>query len=221
MILVVFLLLFYLLGTICIKSIAKNSINGINEIYEQECIKQDVPYKSSLYGIYQLDKDKYLEELLNKNPDMSFEQAMETYNNLYYDIDSKIQSYNNYDDNYQFFTATYYITLLVSLFVSSFLFLLLIPLTNRNNKTLTMMLLKASLVDDKTNILCKNTKVATRFFTIYAIELAMAYAIVQVIGCIFLMIINIILISITKKKKTIHDFITQCHIEKDEFTYTA
>jgi len=216
-----FIILFYLIGDIVIRSVAKSDIEGINNIYEQECLSQDVPFHEGLYGVYELDKDAYVEILYNDPENTkTFDEIMEIYNNKYYEIDTNIQSYTGYSDYYQGFTATYYIVLLSSLFISSFVFLLLIPLTNRKNKTITMFITHTSLVNDKTNVIANNYQVLGRFFCIYAIEIALGYAVVGIIGLLFVILINIFIISISKKKKSIHDFMLQVHVEKDEYSYT-
>lgn len=217
---IVILGLFYTLGTVAITYYACDAIGTIDTIYAEECAKEHVDYKVSHYGIYQLDKDAYLTQY-TQDDSHTFDEAMEAYNNLYYEIDTNIQCYPNYSSAYQTFTTAYYLSLIVCFFIASFIFLFLIPLLNKKHKTLSMMLIKASLVDDKTNIITSNIKVFLRWFTIFSIEICIVYAVAQVIGILFLMIINIILISFSKKKKTLHDFATGTHLEKDEYSYTA
>ena len=217
---IVILGLFYTVGTYAITYYGCDAIGTIDTIYAEECAKQNVHYKVSNYGIYQLDKDSYLTQY-TQDGTHTFDEAMEAYNNLYYEIDTAIQSYPNYSTAYQKFTTAYYLSLIVCFFIASFIFLFLIPILHKKHKTIGMMIIKASLVDDKTNIITSNVKVFLRWFTIFSIEICIVYAIAQVLGILFLMIINIILISFSKKKKTLHDFATDTHLEKDEYSYTA
>jgi len=213
-----FFALFFTAGSAAIKGIAKNNIAGLNKIYAAECDRRSVPYKESMYGVYQLDKDKYIEMILPTKA--NYEEAVEDYNNLFYEIDSSIQNYVGYSGYYEGFAGAYYGTLIVSLFVPSLIYLFIIPIITKKGKTIGMIIIKTSLAQDSTNVLCSPGRVAVRFFSAFAIEIALSYVVAQYIGIGFVGLINILLICFTKKKKTIHDFLTKCHVEKDEFTYT-
>lgn len=214
----IFIALFFTVGDLTISNVAKSSIGKINEIYASECVKRDVPYKEGTYGIYEVDKDKYIAKIIGTSA--SYEDAMEKYNNMYYEIDTAIQSGEGYSDAYIKFSATYYVSFLVSAFIPTFVFLFLIPVLNKGRKTIGMLITKTSLAQDKTNVICSGGRVGVRCLSIYAIEFALPYAIGQLLGLGFVIIINILTISLTKKRKGIHDFLTQCHVEKQEFTYT-
>lgn len=214
----IYFALFFTVGNIAISNIPKNSIGIINEAYKTECVNREVPYKEGTYGIYEVDKDKYVEKILS-NFD-SYDSAINHYNDVYYEIDTAIQSYDGYSKAYNKFASTYYTTLLTSALIPALALFFILPACTKKKKTVGMLITKTSLAQDKTNIVCSTGRVATRFFTIYAIEFALGYVVGQLFGLGFVILINIVLICFTKKKKTIHDFFTQCHLEKDEFTYT-
>lgn len=210
--------LFYTVGTATIQGIAQGPIAQINEIYKTECNNRKVPYKSGTYGIYTLDREAYIDQIIDKCKD--YNEAVEKYEEMYTTIDESIRSYRDYSSAYNGFASTYYGTLIASMLIPSFIYMFLIPVLNKKKKTIAMFITKTSLAKDKTNIICSNLRVLARFFSIFAIEIALIYVIAQYLGFMFVAIGNIILICFTKKRQGLHDLLTQCHVEKDEFTYT-
>lgn len=213
-----FVCLFFSLGYMTITNVAKPNVQTINGFYAEECSLRSVPYKESTFGLYEVDKEAYIYQVLPTVP--TYEAAMEKCNNIYYEIDRAIQSHPGYSDAYVSFSATYYVTLLVSAFIPSFALLFLVPVLNKNRKTIGMFITKTSLAQDGTNILCSGARCGVRFLTIYAIEFAIGYVIGQIIGLGFVVLLNMLTICLTKKNKAVHDFFTQTHLELDEFTYT-
>ena len=209
--------LFFSLGNITIPAIAKNEITSLNNMFEQICVEQDVPYKKSSYGLYRIDGDKYI-EILIESEGLSEKDATNKYIEKINELDDLLSQQEGYDKAFDKFYAIYVINLIGCMCISSLIFQLIIPLTNKRHKTLGMLACNANLVD-RDNIVASNLKVALRFLIIQLVELILVYMLFKWLGIVFEVLITLVLISFSRKRLALHDALLGLHIDEQERSY--
>lgn len=206
--------------TVCnysISALAKTQINNINVIMQEVCTEKSVPYKEGRYGLYRVDTDKYIQLL--EESGMAGDKAVEEGYNMVEKIDDLVVANKNYKDNYHKFRQIYLVNFIACLSISTIVFQLVIPLTNKNRRTLGMMTCRASLVDAE-NIIVDNKMAFFRFGVILLLELVAVYLIIGWLGIIFEALISIFIISITNRRLTIHDALLRTKIIDSSKAFT-
>ena len=124
-----------------------------------------------------------------------------------------------YASAYKNFYIKYTFTEIGCAFISLLIFQLIIPLANKKKQSLGMMMFQASCVD-KDNIVLSNIKITLRFFMIFLVEFLTVYLILSILGEIFLVLISLVMISLTKNRSTVHDLILKSKIAPLTNVYT-
>ena len=214
-----YIFLFLSIGNLCIKAIEKDNINTLNNIYITECNYLDLPYeKDNQYGLIQIDFNTYMDNKVNEG--YSSEEAYSSYNEMDNKLLENLSKNNEYVDSYNKFYVTYNLVSILSMFVSLFIFHLLIPLFNKKHNTLGMKLFKTTLVTSKDSIIISNKQVLLRFFTLFITEYTLVYLLVNWMGLIFIVLASIFSISITKRKSSLHDLILKTEVKYLDYAYT-
>ena len=211
------LIVFFSLCNITIPAMAKNEISSLNNMYQQLCVDQNIPYKKSTYGLYRIDSDKYVDYLV-ENENLSEKDAMNKYLKVVDDLDDQLSKQDGYDKAFNKFYAIYMLNLISCMCVSAITFQLIIPLANKRHKTLGMFVCRANLVN-KENEVASNLKIALRYLIIQLAELILVYALFSWLGIIFECLIMLILMSFSRNRLNIHDAILGLHIEDQEHSY--
>ena len=73
---------------------------------------------------------------------------------------------------------------------------------------------------DKDNIVLSNIKITLRFFMIFLVEFLTVYLILSILGEIFLVLISLVMISLTKNRSTVHDLLLKSKIAPLTNVYT-
>jgi uncharacterized RDD family membrane protein YckC len=147
------------------------------------------------------------------NEGYSSEEAYSSYNEMDNKLLENLSKNNEYVDSYNKFYVTYNLVSILSMFVSLFIFHLLIPLFNKKHNTLGMKLFKTTLVTSKDSIIISNKQVLLRFFTLFITEYTLVYLLVNWMGLIFIVLASIFSISITKRKSSLHDLILKTEVK--------
>ena len=154
------------------------------------------------------------------NEGYSSEEAYSSYNEMDNKLLENLSKNNEYVDSYNKFYVTYNLVSILSMFVSLFIFHLLIPLFNKKHNTLGMKLFKTTLVTSKDSIIISNKQVLLRFFTLFITEYTLVYLLVNWMGLIFIVLASIFSISITKRKSSLHDLILKTEVKYLDYAYT-
>lgn len=205
-----FFLLFFV-SNYTISYFASEEISQLNEIYQEECDKLDYPYSvDNGYGIYQLDFEKYVDKQIDNG--LSEKEAIENYYKAYDELDKLVFQHEEANKPYRTIQNIYLLHVIISIFVATIIFELIIPLCNKYHQTLGMLLMKSALVDQGTHIVLSNIKVLLRFFFIFGVELLLVFIILNYIGLIFVGLFTLFFISLTKRRLTFHDAIVKAKI---------
>lgn len=214
-----FIILFLSIGNLSIKTIEKYNINTLNNIYINECNSLNLPYeKDNQYGLIQIDFNTYMDKKVNEG--YTSEEAYSSYNEMDNKLLETLSKNEDYVNSYNKFYITYNLVSILSMFVSLFIFHLLIPLFNKKHNTLGMKLFNTTLVTSKDSIIISNKKVLLRFFTLFITEYTLVYLLVNWMGLIFIVLASIFSISITKRKSSLHDLILKTEVKYLDYAYT-
>ena len=206
-----FIILFLSIGNLSIKTIEKHNIN--------ECNSLNLPYdKDNQYGLIQIDFNTYMDNKVNEG--YTSEEAYSSYNEMDNKLLEILSKNEDYVNSYNKFYITYNLVSILSMFVSLFIFHLLIPLFNKKHNTLGMKLFNTTLVTSKDSIIISNKKVLLRFFTLFITEYTLVYLLVNWMGLIFVVLASIFSISITKRKSSLHDLILKTEVNYLDYAYT-
>ena len=210
--------LLYSIGNPIVSSIAKNDINKMNVAIEGVCEKYSYPTEyDSIYGLLQLNQEEIIDNKIKEN--MTHEQAFESYMEIYNKLYEELNANEMYASAYKNFYIKYTFTEIGCAFSSLLIFQLIIPLANKKKQSLGMMMFQASCVD-KDNIALSNIKITLRFFMIFLVEFLTVYLILSILGEIFLVLISLVMISLTKNRSTVHDLILKSKIAPLTNVYT-
>ena len=216
---VIYLLLLFTIGNLVIKNIAQENINIANQEYLSVCQDSSLPViKDSQYGLYQIDFDLLMDEYVQSG--LSGEEAYEKYVETDNKVSALLKENEKYVKAYSSFYLTYLFVAILTMFVSLFIFQFIIPLLNKKHQTIGMKAFKGALVNKKTGVLISNTQVLLRLLIIFVTEFLLVYLLLDWFGLIFLILISLFLISMSKSKLTIHDLILKTKIKKEEYIYT-
>lgn len=211
-----FLLLF--VSDFSIRYFAKDSIEQINEVYASVCTEKNYPYHDNgAYGIYQLDLEQFITQ--RKDEGLTTKDAFDKYQIAYDEVDKEVSKTDSVLLPYQNINRIYLLHEFVSIFISAFVFELLVPLLNKKHKTIGMFITKSCLVTKDDHIVISNTKVFLRFFFIFVLELLTVFLVLNYFGLLFLGIGTFAMISFTKNRLTFHDAIIKSKIIEDNRAY--
>ena len=216
---IVYVLLLFTIGNLIIKNVAKEDINLANQEYLTICQNNNLPVvKDSQYGLYQIDFDLLMDEYVQSGltSEKAYEKYIETDNN----IQSLLKENEAYVNSYSSFYFTYLFSSIITMLVSLFVFQFIIPLLNKKHQTIGMKIFKGAIVNKKDGTIISSIQVLLRFGLIFITEYLLVYMLLDWFGLIFLILVTLFLISMSKSKFTIHDLILKTKINKEEYTYT-
>ena len=215
----VFIILFLSIGNISIIEIEKENIKSLNEIYIKECLNMNIPYTNdNQYGLVEIDFSSFMDQKINEGH--TYEDAYSMYNETDSLILNNLENNTTYVASYNSFYVTYNLTTIIMMFISLFIFQLLIPILNKKPQTLGMKIFKTTIVDSKNNIIISNKQTLLRFFTIFVSEFVLVYILVNCLGLIFVILASFFSISLTKRKSSLHDLILKTDVTYLEYSYT-
>ena len=216
---IVYVLLLFTVGNLIIKNVAKEDINLANQEYLTICQNNNLPVvKDSQYGLYQIDFDLLMDEYVQSG--LTAEKAYEKYIETDNTIQSLLKENEAYVNSYSSFYFTYLFSSIITMLVSLFVFQFIIPLLNKKHQTIGMKIFKGSIVNKKDGTVISSIQVLLRFGLIFITEYLLVYMLLDWFGLIFLILVTLFLISMSKSKFTIHDLILKTKINKEEYTYT-
>lgn len=216
---IVYVLLLFTIGNLIIKNVAKEDINLANQEYLTICQNNNLPVvKDSQYGLYQIDFDLLMDEYVQSGltSEKAYEKYIETDNN----IQSLLKENEAYVNSYSSFYFTYLFSSIITMLVSLFVFQFIIPLLNKKHQTIGMKIFKGAITNKKDGTIISSIQVLLRFGLIFITEYLLVYMLLDWFGLIFLILVTLFLISMSKSKFTIHDLILKTKINKEEYTYT-
>lgn len=216
---IVYVLLLFTIGNLIIKNVAKEDINLANQEYLTICQNNNLPVvKDSQYGLYQIDFDLLMDEYVQSGltAEKAYEKYIETDNN----IQSLLKENEAYVNSYSSFYFTYLFSSIITMLISLFVFQFIIPLLNKKHQTIGMKIFKGAIVNKKDGTTISSIQVLLRFGLIFITEYLLVYMLLDWFGLIFLILVTLFLISMSKSKFTIHDLILKTKINKEEYTYT-
>ncbi len=210
--------LLFSIGNPALTSVSKNDINQMNIIVADVCESFSYPTEiESIYGLLQINQDAYMEQKISEN--MNEEQAYEEYQKAYNKLNEELQKNEIYYSAYKNFYIKYSLTEILCVFISLLFFQLIIPFLNSKKQTLGMLLFKAACVD-KNNVILSKNKITLRFFMIFIVEFLSVYLLLSIIGEIFLVLITLVTISLTKDKSTFHDLLIKSKLIPTSSVYS-
>lgn len=216
---IVYVLLLFTIGNLIIKNVAKEDINLANQEYLTICQNNNLPVvKDSQYGLYQIDFDLLMDEYVQSG--LTAEKAYEKYVEMDNTIQSLLKENETYTKAYSSFYFSYLFTSIITMMISLFVFQFIIPLFNKKHQTLGMKIFKGAIVNKKDGTIISSIQVLLRFGLIFITEYLLVYMLLDWFGLIFLILVTLFLISMSKSKFTIHDLILKTKINKEEYTYT-
>jgi hypothetical protein len=214
-----YILLLFTVGNSVIKSISSSDIEIANSYYAAVCEEKNIPYeKEDQYGLYIIDFDKYFDQQIANG--LNSEEAYGKYNEADQEVIASLEKIPEYLDAYNTFYLNYNFVLIICMFVSLFIFQLIIPLLNKKHQTIAMLIFKSAIANKKDGVLISKANVILRFFLIFITEFATVYIILNWFGLIFLVLITFFSISMTKTKATLHDLILKTEVKKAQYIYT-
>lgn len=214
---IIALVLLYAVGNPIVSNIAKEDVSKMNVVITNVCEKYSYPTETeSLYGLVQIDQEEYMDQKVSEN--MNGEQAFEEYQKAYNKLHEELNKDLTYAKAYKNFYLKYTFTEILCVFTSLLIFQLIIPLFSKKKQTLGMKIFKAACVD-KDNIILSNTKMTLRFFMIFLVEYLTVYLVLSLMGEIFLVLITLVTISLTKNRSTFHDLIMKSRIAPETSSY--
>ena len=83
-----------------------------------------------------------------------------------------------------------------------------------------MKIFKGAITNKKDGTIISSIQLLLRFGLIFITEYLLVYMLLDWFGLIFLILVTLFLISMSKSKFTIHDLILKTKINKEEYTYT-
>lgn len=216
---IIYIVLVFTVGNLVIKSVAKDDIDIANQEYLTICQKHSLPViKESQYGLYQIDFDLLMDDCVESG--LTSEKAYEKYVEMDNTIQSLLKENETYTKAYSSFYFSYLFTSIITMMISLFVFQFIIPLFNKKHQTLGMNVFKGAIVNKKDGVVISNIQVFLRFSIIFITEFFLVYILLDWFGLIFLVLITLFLISMSKSKLTIHDLVLKTQIKKEEYAYT-
>ena len=217
----VYCLLFYLVGNFVIPSIAQNSITNINEIFQEKSESRGygelTKPSSSNYGFVDLDEVLFTTYYQDKNPGASDEECFQKYIETRESIYKAVIEDDNYTSNMAGFNLTYISTYAVSLFIPILIFQLVIPLFNKNGRTIGMIITKTSMVNLMNNERPPKYKLLIRFFVIFLIEFLLVKYVFSDFIFLILPLIYLATLFPTKSRLVSHDFLSATKIIESKY----
>lgn len=203
--LIIYFSIFYTAGTKIITTINQDSIAGINERFALICDDLGYPCGAgSDFGIFELKEDEYIEDLKETNPDLTEEE----YYNYFFDAEEEVLDYLSEDSYYIEYYSEFHINYLIvdasCMLLPSLILTFFIPLYNKENRTLGMMIFKTSLADSKDSRLSMNFKHIPRF-VVQFIELFVTKVVFNYYSFITLPLMELVIIISTPKRQTVSD----------------
>lgn len=164
--------------------------------------------------------DMHYDEYKKNNPDKTADEISDM---IFDDLQVLVDEHNTmiekneiYQKNYQELvninTGIFY----TAIFIGEVVFLLIIPLTNRNNKTLGKYLLKLRLVTTK-DLYVRKKDILINFITIYAIETVIYSVFLGIDNLIvFMPLISLMVILFSPRRQNIHHMISKTIIVEEQ-----
>jgi len=203
--LIIYFSLFYTVGTRIITSISSDAVSGLNERFALVCDDLGYPCGAgSDFGIFELKEEEYISNLKETTPGLTEQE----YYDYYFDAEDEVltllsedetyvQYYSQFHRNYLFVDAA--CMLLPSMILTFF-----IPLYNKENRTLGMMIFKTTLADSKDSRLSPKIKHIPRF-VVQFIELFVTKVVFNYYSFITLPLMELVVIISTSKRQSIFD----------------
>lgn len=214
-----YFLLFFFACKPIITNTSKTYVDKINECYIEACNNLNQgEYQGYLmvdttnnYGIQDLSKDEYSKTQKELNINITEEELEEKYTEAISKVEEKVSTMPVFLTNYNNFQRNYYLIVLLDLILVCFIYVLLIPLLNKDNKTIAMFIFKLAYVNIKDENHIMKYKILLRFL----LEVLIDFVSIMILGEFFVLLpllLSTILILATKNRLSIIDGITQSKI---------
>ena len=199
-------MLFYTIGTISIKACSSNNIANINNEVVRICESYNYPYKEGYeYGIYTFDTDAYYDVQKQKNPSLSEDELAQKSSEAFNNLTEGLNNSDVYNTNYNEFYRNYFLIYTATIAIVNIAFELIIPMFDKKQRTIGMMIIKQALVNIKNNEICSNVKVMIRFFILFVAECVLFRLLLTKFLFLILPLLALIFILATKQCFTLHE----------------
>lgn len=216
--LILFLVLLFTLGNLCVKQIATNDIQSMNVQYQEICDIYQYPYvQENQYGLIILDRDKIIDDKVESG--MSAEKAYEESEKINSEIEKKLSENETYRQAYKNFYLIYNVSNISCMFVSMLIFQLIVPLCTKKGQTLFMYIFKLGLAQKENGVVVHKYQILARFFIIFVVEYLSIYLLLGIIGEAFVIILSLVVISLTKNRLSFHDLILKAYLKDASSIY--
>jgi len=203
--LILYFALFYGAGVYGIEAMASEAIEGMNERIAYVCDQYDYPYKAgSNFGIYEIDEEVYIDRLQAADPSLTEAEGYDIYfdaqtiqlDDLATDADY-ITSYSQFHTSYLFIDA-------ICILLPNIILVCIIPIYDKENRTLGMKIFKQSLVNTKDERLAYKYKHIVRFAILFT-ECFVTKVVFNYWAFLALPLMELVIIISTHNKLSIFD----------------
>lgn len=214
--LILYFAIFYSAGVRIISAVSQEAISGLNSQIALACQDFDYPYgPGSDFGIFELKEDEFIDDLQTAHPELSEQDCYD----LFFEADNKLNSSlstnTQYIKFYSEFHRNYLLTDAACMLVPNLILIFLIPLYNRENRTLGMMIFKTTLTDSKD---CRQTSKYKHIprFVIFFLELFITKVVFNYYSFITLPLMELVVMISTPKRQTIYDALSFTRVVNSE-----
>jgi len=203
--LILYFSIFYTAGTKIVTSISQEAVAGLNERFALVCDDLGYPCGAgSDFGIYELKEEEFISNLKESNPELTEQECYD----IFFEADDEVladlsedslyvQYYSDFHRNYLFVDAT-------CMLIPSMILTFFIPLYDKENRTLGMMIFKTTLADAKDSRLSHKYKHIPRFAILF-IELVVTKVVFNYYSFITLPLMELVIMISTPKRQTVYD----------------
>jgi len=206
--LILYFALFYGAGVFGIEAMASDAIEGMNERIVYVCEQYDYPYKAgSNFGIYEIDEEVYIDKLQAADPSLTEAEGYDIYFEAQSTQLADLSNDANYILNYSKFHTSYLFVDAVCMLLPNIIFVCIIPIYDKENRTLGMKIFKQSLVNTKDERAAYKYKHIMRFVILFT-ECFVTKVVFNYWAFLALPLMELVIIISTPKKLSIFDAIS-------------
>lgn len=210
----IYFLLYFFATKLIITNVSVSAVENINNGYEQACISlnEEQGFESykmidskNNFGIKNFDRENFISYVKIENPNINESEIDEKYTKAIETLESKAKENSSYVEGYKEFNRNYYLGVFVTLFIPNFIFYLLVPIFNKNERTISMFVFKLTRVNMKNDSIAHKYKLLLNFFVEYIINGLLMIILLGELGIFIPFVLSIILLLATRSRLIISD----------------
>lgn len=226
----VYFLLYFFATKLIISNVSVSAVTNINDGYEKACVYLNEEQGNNYYqmidsknnfGIKNFDRDNFIYYLDQTTPNLTESEKDEKYSKAIETLETKAKEYDSYKEGYKEFNRNYYLGVFVTLFIPNIVFYFLIPLFNKNERTIGMFIFKLNRVNIKNDDIANKYKVLLNFFVEYIVDGLLMIILLGELGIFIPFVLSIILLLATKSRLTIGDALSISKVIEEDHMFDS